>query len=45
MEWFTSFAEVDENIIGKLVVLHLKPWQDGVIITDIQVVVEEEVPF
>ena len=45
VQWFTSFAEVDENIIGKLVVLHLKPWQDGVIITDIQVVVEEEVPF
>ena len=45
VQWFTSFAEVDENIIGKLVVLQLKPWQDGVIITDIQVVVEEEVPF
>ena len=45
VQWFTSFAEVDENIIGKLVVLHLKPWQDGVIIADIQVVVEEEVPF
>ena len=45
VQWFTSFAEVDENIIGKLIVLHLKPWQDGVIITDIQVVVEEEVPF
>ena len=45
VQWFTSFAEVDENIIGKLVVLHLKPWQDGVIITDIQVVVDEEVPF
>ena len=45
VEWFTSFAEVDENIIGKMIVLHLKPWHDGVIITDIQVVVEEEVPF
>ena len=45
VQWFTSFAEVDENIIGKMIVLHLKPWQDGVIITDIQVVVEEEVPF
>ena len=45
VEWFTSFSEVDENIIGKVIVLHLKPWQDGVIITDIQVVVEEEVPF
>jgi hypothetical protein len=44
-EWFTSFSAVDPDIIGKLVVLHLKPWQDGVIITDIQVVVEEEVPF
>jgi hypothetical protein len=45
VEWFTSFSAVDSDIIGKLVVLHLKPWQDGVIITDIQVVVEEEVPF
>jgi uncharacterized protein (DUF2147 family) len=45
VEWFTSFSAVDPDIIGKLVVLHLKPWQDGVIITDIQVVVEEEVPF
>ena len=45
VEWFTSFSSVDPDIIGKLVVLHLKPWQDGVIITDIQVVVEEEVPF
>ena len=45
VQWFTSFAEVDENIIGKMIVLHLKPWQDGVIITDIQVIVEEEVPF
>lgn len=45
VEWFTSFSAVDPDIIGKLIVLHLKPWQDGVIITDIQVVVEEEVPF
>jgi hypothetical protein len=45
VEWFTSFSAVDADIIGKLVILHLKPWQDGVIITDIQVVVEEEVPF
>ena len=45
VEWFTSFSAVDPDIIGKLVVLQLKPWQDGVIITDIQVVVEEEVPF
>lgn len=45
VEWFTSFSAVDPDIIGKLVLLHLKPWQDGVIITDIQVVVEEEVPF
>lgn len=45
VEWFTSFSEVDENIIGKMIVLHLKPWQDGVIIAMIQVVVEEEVPF
>ena len=45
VEWFTSFSSVDPDIIGKLIVLHLKPWQDGVIITDIQVVVEEEVPF
>jgi hypothetical protein len=45
VEWFTSFNPVDENMIGKLVILQLKPWQDGVIITDIQVVVEEEVPF
>ncbi len=45
VEWFTSFSAVDPDIIGKLVILHLKPWQDGVIITDIQVVVEEEVPF
>jgi hypothetical protein len=45
VEWFTSFNPVDENIIGKLVILQLKPWQDGVIITDVQVVVEEEVPF
>jgi hypothetical protein len=45
VEWFTSFLAVDADIIGKLVILHLKPWQDGVIITDIQVVVEEEVPF
>jgi hypothetical protein len=45
LEWFTSFSAVDPDIIGKLIVLHLKPWQDGVIITDIQVVVEEEVPF
>ena len=45
VEWFTSFSAVDPDIIGKLVVLHLKPWQDGVIITDIQVLVEEEVPF
>jgi len=45
VQWFTSFSAVDQNIIGKMIVLHLKPWQDGVIITDIQVVVEEEVPF
>jgi hypothetical protein len=45
VEWFTSFNPVDENMIGKLVILQLKPWQDGVIITDVQVVVEEEVPF
>jgi len=45
VEWFTSFSAVDPDIIGKLVILHLKPWQDGVIITDIQVVVKEEVPF
>jgi hypothetical protein len=45
VEWFTSFSAVDPDIIGKLIVLHLKPWQDGVIITDIQLVVEEEVPF
>jgi len=45
VEWFTSFSAVDADIIGKLVILHLKPWQDGVIITDIQVVIEEEVPF
>ena len=45
VEWFTSFSAVDPDIIGKLIVLHLKPWQDGVIITDIQVLVEEEVPF
>lgn len=45
VQWFTSFSEVDENIIGKMIVVTLKPWQDGVIITDIQVVVEEEVPF
>ncbi len=45
VEWFTSFNPVDENMIGKLVILQLKPWQDGVIITDVQVVVEEEVQF
>jgi hypothetical protein len=45
VEWFTSFSAVDPDIIGKLIVLHLKPWHDGVIITDIQVLVEEEVPF
>ena len=45
MEWFTSFNPVDPDIIGKLVHVVLKPWQDGVIITDIQCVVEEEVPF
>lgn len=45
VQWFTSFSAVDENIIGKMIVVTLKPWQDGVIIVDIQCVVEEEVPF
>ena len=45
VQWFTSFSAVDENIIGKMIVVTLKPWQDGVIIVDLQVVVEEEVPF
>jgi len=45
VKWFTSFSAVDENIIGKMIVVTLKPWQDGVIIVDLQVVVEEEVPF
>jgi hypothetical protein len=45
VEWFTSFSAVDADIIGKLIVLQLKPWQDGFLIVDVQVVVEEEVPF
>ena len=45
VEWFTSFSAVDPDIIGKLIALQLKPWQDGFLIVDVQVVVEEEVPF
>jgi len=45
VEWFTSFSAVDADIIGKLIALKLKPWQDGFLIVDVQVVVEEEVPF
>jgi hypothetical protein len=45
VEWFTSFSAVDADIIGKLIMLQLKPWQDGFLIVDVQVVVEEEVPF
>jgi hypothetical protein len=45
VEWFTSFNPVDPDIIGKMIHIVLKPWQDGVIITDIQCVIEEEVPF
>jgi hypothetical protein len=45
VEWFTSFSAVDPDIIGKLVHIQLKPWQDGYLVVDIQVVVEEEVPF
>jgi hypothetical protein len=45
VEWFTSFSAVDPDIIGKLIAIQLKPWQDGFLIVDVQVVVEEEVPF
>ena len=45
VEWFTSFKPVDVEIIGKVIHLKLKHHNDGFLIDDIQVVVEEEVPF
>jgi hypothetical protein len=45
VEWFTSFSAVDPDCIGKMIHIQLKPWQDGHIIVDIKVVIEEEVPF
>ena len=45
VEWFTSFEPVDVDIIGKVIFLQLKHYNDGFLIDDLQVVVEEEVPF
>jgi hypothetical protein len=45
VEWFTSFSPVDPELIGKMVFIQLKHWQDGYLIADIQLVTEEEVPF
>lgn len=45
VEWFTSFKLVDVDIIGKVIFLQLKHYNDGFLIDDLQVVVEEEVPF
>jgi hypothetical protein len=41
VEWFTSFSPVDPECIGKTINVQLKPWQDGYLIEDVQVVTWE----